>query len=402
MVKKLYHEGSHLNPMVEKIGQLHFSGNITPHTWFLSPKLQNDKGKPNLVAITLLADIIYWYRPTLIRDEHTGAVIGTKQKFDKDKLQKRYETWGKTFGLSKRQVEDAMAFLKAKGLVTVETRAVETDRGVIPHCAFIEPVFQAIFEITFPSSEETGEVKRASARAHVPKKRDASPEKTGDMPLENGTSLPKKRERTYITTETPKENTAKNLPLPQTPSPSKGKEEEEDSSSASEVKPEVDLKNENISDEQQQRVNDMLEKIAKITKTTIELEKLRPLALDCVLKEHKDAWLHTLSVMTTKMKKPEADRPTMPNRFAATVLESALKSPVPTKAKPQAAPAQPVEPPAPPVDTPAERALRQARKELSGSGAAAFKAKHGRPSSEEDWAARAREIEAAAENSDAA
>ncbi len=78
--------GAQMNPVVEKIGQLHIEGNITPHAWYQSPRLQNEKGKPNLVAITLLADIVCWYRPSVIRDEVSGLEIGRKQKFAADKL----------------------------------------------------------------------------------------------------------------------------------------------------------------------------------------------------------------------------------------------------------------------------------------------------------------------------
>ena len=81
----------------------------------------------------------------------------------------------------------------------------------------------------------------------------------------------------------------------------------------------------------------MLGKIARITGTSIDLEKLRPLAEQCVHLEHKDAWHHTVNVMTAKM--TEIKKPTKPNCFAATVLKNALLSP----ARPAATPVQTAE-----------------------------------------------------------
>ncbi len=63
---------SPLNAVVAAIGELHLEGNITPHAWYQAPALQFANGKANLAAITLLADVMYWYRPTILRDEATG------------------------------------------------------------------------------------------------------------------------------------------------------------------------------------------------------------------------------------------------------------------------------------------------------------------------------------------
>lgn len=183
-----------MNPVVVQFGQLHFEGNVTPHAWYQSPLLQNEKGKPNLVAITLLADVVYWYRPVILRDEVSGRETGRRQKFTADRLQKNYQKWGEVFGLTLRQVEDAMAFLKGNGLVTVETRAVVTEFGTFPNCAFIEPVYAAIKTITFPSPEKTGDRPRKNGRP--------TPEKTGDPGLKNGRYLPKKRENSETPTKT--------------------------------------------------------------------------------------------------------------------------------------------------------------------------------------------------------
>ena len=50
------------NPIVDEIATLNLSGNIIPESWYHT--IVNDKGKVNCLAIHILADIVYWYRPT--------------------------------------------------------------------------------------------------------------------------------------------------------------------------------------------------------------------------------------------------------------------------------------------------------------------------------------------------
>lgn len=89
---------------------MNFSGNIIPETWYSTIKYTN--GKPNLNAIIILADIVYWYRPREVRDEATGQLIGYRKKFKSDMLQRTYEQFAKKFGLSKRQATEAIVFLE--------------------------------------------------------------------------------------------------------------------------------------------------------------------------------------------------------------------------------------------------------------------------------------------------
>ena len=177
-----------MNPVVEAFQQFRMDGNIIPHSWYQSPQLchksDQKSGKPNLVAITLLADIIYWYRPAEIRDETSGTHLGYRQKFGADKLQKSYRKWGDGFGFTLRQVEDAMAFLKAAGLITVERRTVMTEMGTFPNCAFIEPVFVKVRDLTYPPDEKAAVANGKVAAAK------RSPVKTGDVPRSSGRRSP--------------------------------------------------------------------------------------------------------------------------------------------------------------------------------------------------------------------
>ena len=115
---------------------LHLDGNIIPMAWF--KHLKYDNGKPDLNAIMILSDLVYWYRPTPVRDEPTGQVSGYRQKFKHDLLQKSYQSYVDLFGLSKGQVTDALGRLEAQGLVKRVFRHLETPRGTLPNVLFID------------------------------------------------------------------------------------------------------------------------------------------------------------------------------------------------------------------------------------------------------------------------
>ena len=55
------------NEIVDENAKLNISGNIIPQVWYRT--IIRESGKPNLTAIIILADIVYWYKPTEIRDE---------------------------------------------------------------------------------------------------------------------------------------------------------------------------------------------------------------------------------------------------------------------------------------------------------------------------------------------
>ena len=135
--------------IVEAIGRLHLRGNILPFSWLQHPLLCSDKGKVNLNAAVILSDVVYWYRPQEIRDEATGKITELRRKFRADKLQKSYQAWADQFGLTKRQVKDAVAFLRKRGLITTEFRHIVTDSGLaLSNVLYVEPVVSKIETIT--------------------------------------------------------------------------------------------------------------------------------------------------------------------------------------------------------------------------------------------------------------
>ena len=153
-----------LTPAVVAIGQLHFEGNIIPHTWYKAITFPN--GKPDVNGILILAEIVYWYRPTVERDEATGEVINIRKKFKADKLQRSYQSFADQFGLTRRQCEDAISRLVERGYITKETRTVDTSSGKLGNVLFVEPVTDAIQRIS--SYDKTYKDTRSNVEALAP------------------------------------------------------------------------------------------------------------------------------------------------------------------------------------------------------------------------------------------
>ena len=74
-------------------------------------------GKPYLLAIVILSDLVYWHRPTEVRDERTGEVIGWRKKFHGEMLQKSYQEYANKYGESKKTIKLAFDQLVAVGVI---------------------------------------------------------------------------------------------------------------------------------------------------------------------------------------------------------------------------------------------------------------------------------------------
>lgn len=135
------------NPVVDQISEIQIQGNIVPTMWLKNITFTNKK--PHLVAIMILAEIFYWYRMTVIRDEN-GQIVEVKKKFKADKLQRSYQSFADQFGFTKRQVKEAVQYLVERGLINREFRHITTKTGIkIPNVMFVEPVPEQIKKITY-------------------------------------------------------------------------------------------------------------------------------------------------------------------------------------------------------------------------------------------------------------
>lgn len=153
-----------MTAVVKQIAQIVFQGDIIPPQWFQCPILKTSKGKTYLLAINLLANFVYWYRPRAVRDEASGALIRYEKKFEADKLRVDYKKLAVRFGVTKRQVQDACAFLRKAELITIELRTVIFAGTAINNVVFIEPCPDRVREAT----EFKGQTTAAAAAAQKP------------------------------------------------------------------------------------------------------------------------------------------------------------------------------------------------------------------------------------------
>lgn len=136
---------SDLTKEVRAIGALNFEGNIIPIEWLKYIRLPNNK--PDLISIFILSDIIYWYRPTTIRDEISGRIIGYRKKFKADLLQKGYKDLEEMFGLSRDQLRDSLQRLEKLGLIKRIFRNINSQGSSLANVMFIQIFPNKIAEI---------------------------------------------------------------------------------------------------------------------------------------------------------------------------------------------------------------------------------------------------------------
>ena len=140
--------------VVDQIGSLNIEGNVIPTNWFNTFKLEN--GKPDTNAVILLSEIVYWHRPTTVRDEDTGQIIEVKKKFKADLLQRSYQSLADQFGFSKQQVKEAMDRLEKFGVIKRHFRTIEAGGQKLTNVLFIELNTHTLFEVTtLPISKVT-------------------------------------------------------------------------------------------------------------------------------------------------------------------------------------------------------------------------------------------------------
>jgi hypothetical protein len=141
------------NHAVLEIGKINFVGDIIPHEWYQHIKYEN--GKACHHAIAILANIVYWYRPTTIKAEATGRLIAHQQKFKAESLQRSYQSFADQFGLTRRQAQSACDLLESLGLIKRYTKAMSSGQGTIQKALYIDLCVDRVKEITFSSYDST-------------------------------------------------------------------------------------------------------------------------------------------------------------------------------------------------------------------------------------------------------
>lgn len=120
---------------------------LSPPQWL--KHLKYPSGKPYMIAAFILSDIVYWYRPVVIRDEVSGQVLGYRKKFASDKLQRNYQAFADMYGFTKREVTDACHYLQDMGLIDLNLRNFTTGLGIkLGNVLFIGLNSEAVKQIT--------------------------------------------------------------------------------------------------------------------------------------------------------------------------------------------------------------------------------------------------------------
>lgn len=136
------------NPIVDEINQIEIKGNIIPAVWYKT--ITKENGKPHLLAINILADIVYWYKPAEVRDEQSGSFIGYRKRFKEDLLQRSYDNLADMFGCSKVEAQRAIVFLETLGVVKRHLRTVVANHTKLGNVLYIELIPTKLKEITHP------------------------------------------------------------------------------------------------------------------------------------------------------------------------------------------------------------------------------------------------------------
>ncbi len=141
------------NQIVDRMGEVNFSGNITPQIWYQT--ILTDSGKPYYLAIAILSDIVYWYRPTEIRDENTGHVIGWGKKIQGDMLQRNYEHFAKMYGESKKTITRAIVRLENLGVIKRVFQNLTLENGsTLNNVLFLDLNVDRLIALTYPEKED--------------------------------------------------------------------------------------------------------------------------------------------------------------------------------------------------------------------------------------------------------
>lgn len=184
------------NVIVDAMGSINITGNIIPTVWYRT--ITKENGKPYLLAIVILADIVYWYRPSEVRDQGTGHILGWKKKFSEDILRQSYQYYAELFGESKKTVKTAMDKLEKLRVIRREFRTVSYGDGLVcNNVMYVELKPDILYQLTFPekmpamngSDDSCAGASDDKTGGSLPTKSDAPMEILGGRGIPNGTQV---------------------------------------------------------------------------------------------------------------------------------------------------------------------------------------------------------------------
>lgn len=133
------------NVVVDRMKDLNIKGNIVNSEW--CRKIRFPDGKPDLISVMILSEIVYWYRPREVRDE-SGKLVSLEKRFAADMLQKSCAEFVEKFGFSDKQVRRALSALERQGLIRRELRTVKIGGRLMNNVMYIAPVPERLEELS--------------------------------------------------------------------------------------------------------------------------------------------------------------------------------------------------------------------------------------------------------------
>lgn len=132
---------------VDIFGGARFSGDMVCPSWY--NHVLGSTGRPHMLAIAILSDIVYWYRPREVRDEQLNVIRYTK-KFKADILQRSYDQICNKFNCSRKMAREALVVLENLGLIKRIFRTVNINGVNVGNIMYIDIDAKKILEISYP------------------------------------------------------------------------------------------------------------------------------------------------------------------------------------------------------------------------------------------------------------
>lgn len=139
------------NEIVDRMAEINITGDVMPATWYRT--IKTDSGRPHYLAAAILAHIVYWYRPAVIRDEQSGEIVGVKKKFRGDVLQLHYKDLCKKYEETQKTVVRAVIVLERLGVVKRELRKIKAAGVTLSNVLYIHLDPEALFRLTYPEED---------------------------------------------------------------------------------------------------------------------------------------------------------------------------------------------------------------------------------------------------------
>ena len=193
----------------ESILQESSAFNLIPIKWYDNIRLNN--GKSDMIACAILSEIVYWYRPKIIRDADTNQIVSTEPKFKADLLQKSYADLADKFCISKKQVTDAVSRLVTLDLIEREFRTITVRGNKIPNVLYLRLNVDRLIDITVGTASQGDNT--FSLNSPIPLKKDMYI----DQPADNCHSVTKGfTQEDYTNTDNTTNNTTEITPSTRT------------------------------------------------------------------------------------------------------------------------------------------------------------------------------------------